>query len=509
MQLRELVGVEDVEEVRGPLDRSVTGVTCDSRSVRHGDVFFALVGSQVDGHDFIGSAVARGAAAVVVQHEVTVPPYVASVRVRNVRRVMGRWAASFHGHPSRRMTVVGVTGTNGKTTMTYLLESIFSVAGYSPGVVGTVNYRYGGRVVPAPYTTPEATELQGLLAEMAGSGVQSLAMEVSSHSLEMERVRGVDFDGAVFANLSRDHLDFHGDMEHYFSAKASLFTDYLPGSVKERKFAVVHGSGSWGQELLRRLQGRDFQVVTYGEGKSWDIHPLEVEKDLQGLRGKIRMGDKDLSFTSRLIGMINLENIMGAVGVSWALGLAEESIADGIARLDAVPGRLERIGNSRGVTILVDYAHSPDALEKVLCALRPLTPGRLILVFGCGGDRDRGKRPLMGGVAARLGDLVILSSDNPRTEEPMRIIEEIEEGVHQGKMKKLPGPPRLPEPGESGYWLEPDRRSSIRMAFGWACSGDLILIAGKGHEDYQIVRQGRLHFDDREVVREELGFLDS
>ena len=506
MWLKELLDTEHVEEVQGDLDRQVGGLAYDSRRVRDGDIFFALPGTVTDGHDFVDDAVERGAAAVVVERRVPLPRKVTWVRVQNVRRTMGRWAAAYYAHPSRRMALVGVTGTNGKTTATYLLESIFAAAGMPCGVIGTINYRYGNHVFPAPYTTPEAVDLQALLAEMAAAGVRSLGMEVSSHALEMERVRGIDFDGALFTNLSRDHLDFHGDMERYFLAKQRLFTDYLVESSKLKKFAVIHGSDPRGRELLEAVVHAGLEAVSYGLEAEWDIHPVEFSSNLDGLRGAIQIKGHQVSFSTGLIGAANMENVLGAVAVGFALGIPQGSIIKGLAAVIAVPGRLERIANDRGITVLVDYAHTPDALERVLRALRPLTQGRLLVLFGCGGDRDPGKRPIMGEIAAELGDLVLLTSDNPRTENPARILEAVEEGVRRRGMARLalPGARGRVEDRSTGYWVEPDRRAAIGLGLRLARDKDLFLIAGKGHEDYQIIGRERIHFDDREVVRAEL-----
>jgi UDP-N-acetylmuramoyl-L-alanyl-D-glutamate--2,6-diaminopimelate ligase len=321
----------------------------------------------------------------------------------------------------------------------------------------------------------------------------------------------VDFDGAVFTNLSRDHLDFHSDMESYYSAKEKLFTDYLAGSSKEAAFAVIYGEDPWGKIILQKLRGTRVHFLSYGRGAGWDIHPAEVTAGLDGLRGEIRMGGRSVNFHSRLLGWTNLENILAACGVGYALGLEPDVIAEGIARLGVVPGRLERIENSFGVTVLVDYAHTPDALERALAQLRPFTRGRLIALFGCGGDRDRGKRPLMGEIAAGLSDVVVLTSDNPRSENPLGIIEEIEQGVRQTGLKKFSildfGSSIDNLKSEQGYVVEPDRRGAIRLAISLARPGDILLVAGKGHEDYQILGSRRIHFDDREVAREELGRL--
>ena len=508
MKLKELVEAGEVEEAEGDMNRAIAGLAYNSREVKRGDVFFAVPGVRVDGHDFAAEAVEHGAGAVVVERRTPLPRGATWVRVRSVRRAMGLWSARFFSYPSRGMVLVGVTGTNGKTTVTYLLESIFSTAGMVPGVVGTISYRYQGRVVPARHTTPESVDLQALLAQMVQAGVHSVAMEVSSHALELERVRGVEFDGALFTNLTRDHLDYHIDMGSYFSAKSRLFTDYLRGSSKSKKFAVIHGGDPRGQELLEKIRQVGFEVVSYGRSREWDVHPLEIEEDLNGLRGKIGVSSEEIYFSSPLIGPANLENILGAVGVGFALGLPKNVIAEGIARLESVPGRLERIKNSLGIALLVDYAHTPDALERVIFGVRPLTRGKLIVLFGCGGDRDRGKRPLMGEIAARLADLVVLTSDNPRSEEPLKILEEIEEGVRKTGVKKfqisdLKSQMSSPK-SERGYFIEPDRRAAIRLALRLARAGDLALIAGKGHEDYQILGAERIHFDDREVVTDEL-----
>ncbi|MBI3058345.1 MAG: UDP-N-acetylmuramoyl-L-alanyl-D-glutamate--2,6-diaminopimelate ligase [Deltaproteobacteria bacterium] len=556
MRLKELLGAGEVDETGGDMDQAITGLSYDSRRVKKGHIFFAVPGERLDGHEFAAQALEQGAAAVVMERRVSLPQGVTWIRVRNVRRTMGMWSALFFASPSRRMVLVGITGTNGKTTVSYLLESIFSAAGMAPGVIGTINYRYQGRMLAAPYTTPESVDLQALLAEMVEADVKSVAMEVSSHALEMERVRGIEFDAALFTNLTRDHLDFHMDMERYFSAKSRLFTDYLRASAKQNKFAVIHGGDPRGRELLDKVRELGFEVMSYGRGREWDVHPLEFEGDLDGLRGKIRVKDLVVDFSSRLIGPANLENILGAVGVGFALGLPKSAISEGIARLESVPGRLEKIRSKLGVSVLVDYAHTPDALERVLLALReliassgfqvpssesmpkmagatnlkPETPNpKLICVFGCGGDRDRGKRSLMGEIAGRLSDLVILTSDNPRTEEPLAILEEIEDGVRKTGRKKFQisdfrsqienrsteAHDRSPKSQiqnlklARGYCVEPDRRTAIRLALRLARSGDLVLIAGKGHEDYQILGPKRIHFDDREVAREELDSIQS
>ncbi|HSF57908.1 MAG TPA: UDP-N-acetylmuramoyl-L-alanyl-D-glutamate--2,6-diaminopimelate ligase, partial [Candidatus Binatia bacterium] len=468
MRLREFLPLEKVEEAEGNLDQEVTGLTYDSRRVRAGEVFFAIPGEKVDGHRFIPQALKSGAVGIVVAHRKAWPPGTTWIRTKDVRRAMGLWGAHFFGRPSQRMKLVGVTGTNGKTTVSYLVESILSAAGLKPGVIGTVNYRYGGQQVPSNHTTPESLELQSLMAEMEKAGAKAVAMEVSSHALVQDRVRGIDFDVGLFTNLSRDHLDYHADMEAYFSAKRRLFTDYLKVSVKPNKAAVVFGQDAKGRELLKQIAALGFDTWSYGEDREWDIHPINVRSDVAGLRGQLAVRSRRLDFCSPLIGSANLQNIMGAVGVGGALNLPADAISEGIEQLRAVPGRLEKVENRLGISVLVDYAHTPDALEKVLGAVRPLAQGRVLTVFGCGGDRDRGKRPLMGAIAAGLSDLLVVTSDNPRTEDPLRIMSDIEDGIKKTGLKRI-GDPNLQR--ERGYWVEKDRRAAIRMGLQAARRG--------------------------------------
>ncbi len=500
MLIREFLTIDAVEEAQGDLDQKVTGLAYDSRRAGPGQVFFAVPGEKADGHDFIAEAVRRGAAAVVCSRRGDWPRAPAAVRVKDARRALALWAAHFFAHPSAGLTLVGITGTNGKTTLSYLVESILRAAGLEPGVIGTISYRYCGRETPSHHTTPESLDLQALLAEMLRAGVKSVAMEVSSHALAQERVRALAFDVGVFTNLSRDHLDYHRDMDDYFSAKSRLFTEHLRESPKARKAAVIYGDDPYGKKLLERLRGAGLDCWSYGE--KGDVRPLRVERDVSGLRGVIQARGATVEFQSSLVGAANLQNILGAAGVGSALGLDPQAIARGIEQLKAVPGRLEKVANPLGVAVLVDYAHSPDALEKVLGAVRPLTSGKLIAVFGCGGDRDRGKRPLMGEIAGRLSDLAVITSDNPRSEDPLAIIAEIEAGIRGTGIAKLETRNSKLESGR-GYCVEADRRAAIGIALRAARAGDLVLIAGKGHEDYQILGAQKIHFDDREVAREE------
>jgi UDP-N-acetylmuramoyl-L-alanyl-D-glutamate--2,6-diaminopimelate ligase len=473
----------------------IAGVAHDSRAVRPGDLFVALPGAHTDGRRHVAEAQARGARAVVAAAAVEAggPPLVV---VEDPRRVLGLVAARLAGDPSAALTLVGVTGTNGKTTTTYLLEAIWRAAGRTTGVIGTISYRVGAESRPAPYTTPEAPELQRLLGEMRTAGATHVAMEVSSHALAQERVRGCRFDAAVFTNLTRDHLDFHGDMESYFAAKARLFLDHLPGGGKPDPVAVVNVDDPAGARLARAVRTR---CVPVGRAPGAVVRVVDVETSLAGTRGTLVLAGERLPFVSSLVGAPHAENIAVAAATAWALGVPPDAIAAGIAAAAPPPGRVERIAGP-GFTVVIDYAHTPDALARLLDALRPLTPGALVVVFGCGGDRDRGKRPLMGEAAARRADLVILTSDNPRTEEPVRILADIEEGVRTVGLARL----AVPRAGTRGYVVEPDRRAAIALAVGLARSGDLVVVAGKGHEDYQIVGTAKRHLDDREEVRRAL-----
>ena len=506
MRVREFLALHAVQQADGDLEQEVHGLTYDSRQATAGKIFFAVPGEQADGHDYIGEAIKRGAAAVVLSRTGAWPHARATVRVNNVRNAMGLWAAHFYRRPSGSLRLVGVTGTNGKTTLTYLVESILHEAGLTPGVIGTINYRYRGRTLPSHHTTPESVDLQELLAEMVRSGVQAVAMEVSSHALAQERVRGLDFDVGVFTNLTRDHLDYHRDMDDYFAAKSRLFNDSLPASVKPHKAAVIYGDDPRGESLTVNCRTRGLAVWSYGESSARDVYPAQVSTDVGGIRGEIRAKERRINIASSLVGSVNLQNILGAVGVGCALGLSDDEIARGIARLSAVPGRLEKVDNGRGVAVLVDYAHTPDALEKALHVTRQLTTGKLIAVFGCGGDRDRGKRPLMGEIAARLSDVAVLTSDNPRTEEPTAILADVEAGVRQVGIAKFDATQLTAgttgSAARRGYYVEVDRRAAIRLALAIAGAGDTVLIAGKGHEDYQILGKTKFHFDDREVARE-------
>src|SRR5437762_655596 len=496
MRLSERLQALGVEANGVREDVEVDGVAADSRRVRPGDVFFALPGAHTDGRRHVAEALGRGARAVITTGEVDAGR-TPVVRVAAPRRLLARAAAHVAGDPSAALTLVGVTGTNGKTTTTYLLEAIWRAAGRRPGVVGTIAYRFDGASRPAPLTTPDPIALQALLAEMRAAGTTHVAMEVSSHALVQERVAGCRFDAAVFTNLTRDHLDFHGDLERYYAAKARLFLEYLPRGGKPDPVAIVNLDDPAGERLLGCLATR---AIAVGRSPRADVRPLEIETSLTGTRGVLDVAGARLRFTSRLVGAPHVENILVAAGTAWALGVDREVIGAGLAAVEPPPGRLEQIAGP-GFTAVVDYAHSPDALARALDVLRPLATGRLIVVFGCGGDRDRGKRPLMGEAAARRADLVVLTSDNPRTEDPLDILAEVEAGIRSAGLPGL----TAPASGARGYVVEPDRPAAIALAIGLARRGDIVLVAGKGHEDYQIVGTEKRRLDDREEVRRATG----
>jgi UDP-N-acetylmuramoyl-L-alanyl-D-glutamate--2,6-diaminopimelate ligase len=464
----------------------VTGVACDSRTVKPGHVFVALKGLRVDGASFARQAIEGGAVAIVSEQPAPPDVHIPWVRVEDARLALALLAATFYRHPSAEMRVVGLTGTNGKTTTAYLIASIFDAADIPCGVLGTVGYRIGGELREATRTTPEAPDVQRLLREMVDRGCGASAMEVSSHALSLRRVDGTTFAAAVFTNLTRDHLDFHADMEAYFQAKRRLF-DMLPRDAP----SLVNLDDPRGAALAD-IAGRP---VTYAINRPADITSGPLSFSLGGLSFDVRTPRGTVHVQSKLVGRPNVYNILAAVSTAIALGLPFDAIERGVQALDWVPGRFEVVSGPKDeVTVVVDYAHTDDALRNLLETARPLARGRLITVFGCGGDRDRTKRPLMGAVAGRLSDLVVITSDNPRSEDPSRIIEEIRRGI-------IPDPRR--EGGQRLLAIA-DRRAAIGKAIELARPGDLVLVAGKGHEKDQVIGDRVLPFDDVVVSREAL-----
>jgi UDP-N-acetylmuramoyl-L-alanyl-D-glutamate--2,6-diaminopimelate ligase len=481
MEVAELARILPGVVVRGDASTAVVDATLDSRAAGPGSLFCCVSGERRDGHDFAPDAVMRGASALLVERPLDLD--VAQIRVDDVRAVCGPAAAAIFGRPSEAMTVVGVTGTNGKTTTTFMLERAFAEAGLAPGLIGTVEVHVGDRVEPVVHTTPEAPELQRLFGRMRDAGVGGVAMEVSSHGLALQRVDGTRFACGVFTNLTRDHLDSHGSVEAYEPAKARLFAGDL---------AAV-GAINVDDPAGRRIAAASaVPVTTFGIDSDADVRAVDIAMSAEGSRFTCVVGDRSISVRVPITGRYNVSNALGTLAAFHTLGLPLEAAAGGIARLSGVPGRLEAVDVGQPFTVVVDYAHTPDSLENVLRATRGVTGGRLIVVFGCGGDRDRGKRPQMGRIATSLADLTFVTSDNPRSEDPLAIIAEIERGAREGG---------------GAFEIEPDRRVAIRAAVTAARAGDLVVIAGKGHETGQKFADRVLPFDDRVVAREELAAL--
>jgi UDP-N-acetylmuramoyl-L-alanyl-D-glutamate--2,6-diaminopimelate ligase len=493
-----LTGLEVLDHV-GYLDTPVQGIAYDSRKVVEGDLFVAIRGTRQDGGLFVEDALRRGAAAIVSEAYPPSAKGITCVRVSDSRAALAGLAANFFDHPSQRMRVIGITGTNGKTTTSLLIESILKEAGCAVGVLGTLAYRWKDQVLKAPMTTPESLDLQRILHEMLQAGVSHVAMEVSSHALALGRVMGCTFAAAVFTNLSQDHLDFHTDMESYYQAKATLFRDHL-GGAREQGVAVINRDDPYGFRLIEETPS---EIWSYSaQRRDARVWVRSAELTPAGISAELYAPDGPLLIQSPLIGRLNLYNLVSAATTALALGVERNCIEAGLAAVSHVDGRLERVAlpEGAGFEVVVDYAHTPDAMVKTLTCLREMTRNRLVVVFGCGGDRDRTKRPIMGEAAARFGDLVIVTSDNPRSEVPERIIEEIVHGVRRARMPYVE-PSRLPGK-KRGYTVVADRKEAIRKALSWAQPGDVIFIGGKGHETYQIVGSEVHPFDDRQVVKE-------
>jgi UDP-N-acetylmuramoyl-L-alanyl-D-glutamate--2,6-diaminopimelate ligase len=480
MTLRDLLKGVPTLAVAGREDLDISGLAYASPNVRPGDLFAALRGVKHDGFDFVPEALGRGAAAVLTDRTRPQGLEAAWIQVFNPREALAGLAANFYGHPALKMKLVGLTGTKGKTTTTFILESILKASGFATGVVGTINYRGPGFAIEAGRTTPESPDLQRILAEMVERGVTHCVMEVSSHALDLKRVWGTSFDVAVFLNLSGEHLDYHHTMEEYFEAKKKLF--FL--NAKKRT-AVVNEDDPWGQRLIAELP---MNTITFGFGSSALVRAERYRTNGAGLEALVRFPGGQTTVTSPLAGKHNLSNILAAFAVALALNVPPPTIRDGIAALKSVPGRFEMVPNDLGFGVYVDYAHTDASLRSLLEMTREMKPSRIILVFGAGGDRDRTKRPRMGEVAGELADWTILTSDNPRSEDPLAILKEIEQGVLRSGSKK--------------YEVVADRREAISRALAFAKKGDIVLIAGKGHEAHQVVGPDVLPFNDVEVAAE-------
>lgn len=486
-------------------DSEIESVHYRAQDVRPSGLFVAISGLSADGHDFIDEATARGASAAVVQKPVE--SNLITIQVENTRKALGKIAAKFYGNPSMKLVIIGITGTNGKTTTSYIIESILSSAGFKVGVIGTINYRFSGKTFSNPVTTPESLDLQRILSEMVKEGITHVVMEVSSHALDLFRTEDCFFDAALFTNLTHDHLDYHGNIEAYWSCKKKLFTDILPsGPKKEKAFAVINCDDARGKELSETLS---VKCIKTGSSAAYNVHTISSSLSPEGIEAAILTPLGSFHFKSSLVGKHNVENILCAAGLGAGLAISPERMAEGIESVRVIPGRLERINNDAGISVYVDYAHTPDALKNVLLSLKPITSGRLICIFGCGGDRDRTKRPLMGEIATTLSDIAVITSDNPRTENPLDIIKEITEGVTRNKIDRYDSSELTSDFNGRGYVTEPDRKRAILLGIKASRPGDTVLIAGKGHENYQIKGAIKIHFDDRQEARLALSSINA
>ncbi len=492
--LQALEGQVELLESQGETQVHITAITDDSRAVRHGSLFVAVKGERVDGHRFISSAVTAGAAALVMQQHVpdmTIP----FARVADSRKALGLLGGRFYGNPSGRMRMIGITGTNGKTTTSYVCKGLLEALGRRVGLIGTVAYQIGDETIPASHTTPGALELQQLLATMVERGCNAAVMEVSSHALAQDRTSGCEYDVAVFSNLTQDHLDFHRTMEEYFQAKLRLFTG-LTGLQKANKRAIVNNDDPSAMRIQSLCPA---PVWTYGIKSRADVCAENVRLSLGGTTFTAATPAGSFPVESHLVGEHNVYNLLAAIGVALHEGATPDQVRQAVSHVTNVPGRFERVMAGQPFTVVVDYAHTEDALVRLLTAAQTVKAGRIITVFGCGGDRDRGKRPKMGRAAVQYSDVVILTSDNPRTEDPLAILEEVERGVTEA----------LSQRPAVRYRKVADRREAIGAAVREARAGDMVLIAGKGHEDYQIIGTTKFHFDDREVAREAIAQLST
>ena len=487
-RLEELAALLPGARIVGDAQTEITSIERDSRRAREGTLFACIVGAHVDAHSFIPDVARAGARAVLTERaSVDVPAGVAVLYVPNLKKALDTIVPFFYDYPARAMRVVGITGTNGKTTTSYLVRAILRHAGRRVGLIGTIQAMIEDEVLPTSNTTPDIIVLQQMLAEMRTRGMDTVVMEVSSHALALGRVAGIEFDTAVFTNLTQDHLDFHKTMENYARAKAHLFELVSAPGAKEGKTAVLNADDA-ASETMRAYTR--CPIITYGVDHPADLTAQDVQLACDGMELTLMHGGKRLfHLHTGITGLFNVHNVLAAVGASLAEHVAATDIAAALTAFTGVPGRFELVREGQDFAVIVDYAHTPDGMENVLRTARAVTKGRIIAVFGCGGDRDRTKRPIMGRIGAEMADIAVLTSDNPRTEDPAAIVDEVERGV-------------LPVIGDKPYEKIVDRRTAIFHAIGRAQAGDTVVILGKGHETYQILKDGTIHFDDREQARE-------
>jgi UDP-N-acetylmuramoyl-L-alanyl-D-glutamate--2,6-diaminopimelate ligase len=485
MKLKEFLPFKE-SVIIGNGNIEVTGVSYDSRKIEKNFVFFALPGNNTDGRKYIYEAVERGACAIVSVSEFCDCP-VTQIIVKDIMSFMSFFGAVFYNYPDKELTIIGITGTNGKTTITYMIESIFANSGIDCGVIGTVNYRYKDKIIEASNTTPQSLDIYKIMREISDAGVKLLAMEVSSHALALGRVKGIEFDIAVWTNLTQDHLDFHKTLDNYFSAKSILFQNLKYNKKKNQKYAVINADDEYGKKLAKTFIPPQLKLYSTAD-KNADCRAANIEISSSGSKFNLLFNERKAEISLKHIGLHNVYNALAAFCATVCSGISFEKAAEGLDNAKQAPGRLEKVGvKNLGFEVVVDYAHTNDALKNVLSALKELNPKRIITVFGGGGDRDRSKRPLMGKTAVEMSDFVFVTSDNPRTEEPEKIILDIETGIRRVN--------------KNNYKVIPDREMAIKSAIMLADKGDIVLIAGKGHETYQIVGNTKIHFNDIEIAQ--------
>lgn len=489
-RVEDIVKVISPIQVEGPQTAEVCHITADSRTVQEGSLFICLVGATVDGHSFVEKAVQDGAVAVVVSKPVTVPDHVALIYVEDTRQALQAAVPFFYDYPASKMRMIGVTGTNGKTTTTHIIAHLLRSQGYTVGVIGTVHILIDDQSYPIHNTTPDVADLQQILQQMVDAGVTHCIMEVSSHALALGRTAGVEYDTAVFTNLTQDHLDFHKTFDNYLAAKAKLFKQVSASyQVKEGKGAVINVDDAYGQSIVDVTTS---PMITYSTEGKGSMNASDLTVTAKSSKFTLNYDGKSYPISTKIAGMFNVYNTLAAVGATLYEGLSMEEIVKGLATFTAVPGRFELIEEGQDFAVVVDYAHTPDGLENILQTAKKIVENRILVVFGCGGDRDATKRPIMGRIAAQFGDRVFVTSDNPRTEDPVQIVKDVEVGVREGLHDDVT------------YEVIVDRREAIHKAIAEATTSDVVIIAGKGHEDYQILKDETIHFDDREVAREAL-----
>ena len=489
-RVEDIVKVISPIRVEGPQTAEVCHITADSRTVQEGSLFICLEGATVDGHSFVEKAVQDGAVAVVVSKPVAVPDHVAVIYVEDTRQALQAAVPFFYDYPASKMRMIGVTGTNGKTTTTHIIAHLLRSQGYTVGVIGTVHILIDDQSYPIHNTTPDVADLQQILQQMVDAGVTHCIMEVSSHALALGRTAGVEYDTAVFTNLTQDHLDFHKTFDNYLAAKAKLFKQVSASyQVKEGKGAVINVDDAYGQSIVDVTTS---PMITYSTEGKGSMNASDLTITAKSSQFTLNYDGKSYPISTKIAGMFNVYNTLAAVGATLYEGLSMEEIVKGLATFTAVPGRFELIEEGQDFAVVVDYAHTPDGLENILQTAKKIVENRILVVFGCGGDRDATKRPIMGGIAAQFGDRVFVTSDNPRTEDPVQIVKDVEVGVREGLHDDVT------------YEVIVDRREAIHKAIAEATTGDVVIIAGKGHEDYQILKDETIHFDDREVAREAL-----